>query len=154
RYVVCNADESDPGTFKDRVLMETDPFGVIEGITLAGFATQAERGYLYIRGEYPLAHARLSAAIDEAKKRGLLGPDIMGRGFQFDIELRRGGGAYICGEETSMFNSIEGYRGEPRSKPPFPVQHGLFGKPTAINNVETLVAALGMVRDGEEAYGA
>jgi NADH-quinone oxidoreductase subunit F len=153
-YVVCNADESEPGTFKDRVLLEADPFSVIEGLTLAGFATQSSRGYLYIRGEYPLGAQRLQNAIDSARARGLLGADLFGRGFDFDIELRRGGGAYICGEETSLFASIEGYRGEPRSKPPFPVQSGLFGKPTAINNVETLVAALDIVRDGAQAYGA
>jgi NADH-quinone oxidoreductase subunit F len=153
-YVVCNADESEPGTFKDRVLMELDPFAVIEAMTIAGYATGAERGYLYIRGEYPLAHARLHNAIERARTRGFLGADILGRGFSFDIELRRGAGAYICGEETSLFNSVEGFRGEPRSKPPFPAQSGLFGKPTAINNVETLVAALDIVRDGAQSYGA
>ena len=138
-YVVCNADESEPGTFKDRVLMEGDPFAVLEGMTIAGFATGSERGYLYVRGEYPLATRRMGAAIDAARAAGLLGENIMNAGFAFDVELRSGAGAYICGEETALFNSIEGKRGEPRNKPPFPVQAGLFGKPTVINNVETLV---------------
>ncbi|MEU6266072.1 NAD(P)H-dependent oxidoreductase subunit E [Saccharopolyspora shandongensis] len=139
-YLVCNADESEPGTFKDRVVMEGDPFAVIEAMTIAGFATGCARGYLYIRGEYPRATRRLRNAIAQARERGLLGRGILGRdGFDFDIELRRGAGAYICGEETAIFNSIEGYRGEPRSKPPFPVERGLFGKPTVVNNVETLI---------------
>jgi NADH-quinone oxidoreductase subunit F len=153
-YVVCNADESEPGTFKDRILMEQDPFAVIEAMTVAGFATGAERGFLFLRGEYPLAATRLGRAIDVARARGLLGDDVMGKGLRFDVELRLGAGAYICGEETALFNAIEGRRGEPRSKPPFPVQSGLFGKPTAINNVETLVAALDIVRNGAAAYRA
>jgi NADH-quinone oxidoreductase subunit F len=136
---VCNADESEPGTFKDRVVMEWDPFAVLEGMTIAGFATGAERGFLYVRGEYPRAIARLGTAIRAARAAGLLGPDVAGAGFRFDVEVRRGAGAYICGEETALFNSIEGQRGEPRAKPPFPVEHGLFGKPTVVNNVETLV---------------
>ena len=138
-YVVCNADESEPGTFKDRVLMEGDPFAVIEGMTIAGFATGSERGYLYVRGEYPLATRRMGMAIAAARAAGLLGENVMNAGFAFDLELRNGAGAYICGEETALFNSIEGKRGEPRNKPPFPVQAGLFGKPTVVNNVETLV---------------
>lgn len=153
-YVVCNADESEPGTFKDRVLLEHDPFGLIEAMTIAGFATGAEQGFIYLRGEYPLAHQRLSHAIAVARARGLLGRDVLGRGFTFDLELRRGAGAYICGEETALFNSLEGFRGEPRNKPPFPVQAGLFGKPTAINNVETLVAVLDIVRDGAASYAS
>jgi NADH-quinone oxidoreductase subunit F len=153
-YVVCNADESEPGTFKDRVLMESDPFAVLEAMSVAGFATGAERGYLYIRGEYPLATARLEHAISVLQSRGLLGSNILGSGFAFDVELRRGAGAYICGEETALFNSIEGFRGEPRNKPPFPVQSGLFRKPTAVNNVETLVAVLDIVRDGPAAYAS
>ncbi|MBK7860367.1 MAG: NAD(P)H-dependent oxidoreductase subunit E [Archangiaceae bacterium] len=152
-YMVCNADESEPGTFKDRVLLENDPFSVIEGMTVAAFATGSTKGYLYLRGEYPLAAQRLERAIGEARAKGLLGTNILSHRFDFDLELRRGGGAYICGEETSLFASIEGYRGEPRSKPPFPVQSGLFQHPTAINNVETLVAALDIVRDGAKAYG-
>ena len=138
-YLVCNADESEPGTFKDRVVMEGDPFALVEAMTIAGFAMAAEKGYIYLRGEYPLAKARLENAIAKARARGFLGENIMGGGFRFDLELRCGAGAYICGEETALFNSIEGKRGEPRSKPPFPVTHGLFGKPTGINNVETLV---------------
>jgi NADH-quinone oxidoreductase subunit F len=153
-YVVCNADESEPGTFKDRVLMEWDPFAVLEAMTIAGFATGSERGYLYIRGEYPLATARLEHAIEVLRSRRWLGVDILGSGFAFDIELRRGAGAYICGEETALFNSIEGFRGEPRNKPPFPVQSGLFRKPTSVNNVETLVAVLDIVRDGAGSYAS
>lgn len=153
-YLVCNADESEPGTFKDRIVMEGDPFALVEGMTLAGFATGSEKGYLYLRGEYPLAAARMQAAIDAARAAGLLGNNILGSGFSFDIEIRRGAGAYICGEETALFNSIEGKRGEPRNKPPFPVQSGLFGKPTAINNVETLVNVPLIVREGGDAYAA
>ncbi len=153
-YVVCNADESEPGTFKDRVLLEGDPFAVVEAMTIAGYATGSRRGYLYLRGEYPLALERLTHAIDAARAAGLLGTDILGSGFAFDVELRRGAGAYICGEETALFNSIEGLRGEPRNKPPFPAQVGLFGKPTAVNNVETLVAVLDIVRDGAASYGS
>jgi NADH-quinone oxidoreductase subunit F len=147
-YLVCNADESEPGTFKDRVLMEEDPFALIEAMTIAGVATGCEIGFLYIRGEYPRATRRLQLAIQEARARGLLGQNILGAGVEFDVELRRGAGAYICGEETALFNSIEGYRGEPRNKPPFPVQSGLFGKPTVVNNVETLVDVLDIVREG------
>ena len=151
-YLVCNADESEPGTFKDRVLMESDPFGLIEAMTIAGYATGAERGYLYIRGEYPLATRRLAGAISAARRRGYLGPDVMDEGFAFDIELRRGAGAYICGEETALLNSIEGYRGEPRNKPPFPSVSGLFGKPTVINNVETLYNVLEVLTEGGPAF--
>jgi NADH-quinone oxidoreductase subunit F len=151
-YIVCNADESEPGTFKDRVLLEQDPFAVLEAMILAGFATGSERGYLYLRGEYPLAAQRLGDAIRQFRAAGVLGDRVLDRDVRFDIELRSGAGAYICGEETALFASIEGYRGEPRSKPPFPVHSGLFGKPTAINNVETLVAALDIVRDGADHY--
>jgi NADH-quinone oxidoreductase subunit F len=151
-YFVCNADESEPGTFKDRVLMEGDPFAVIEALTVAGYATGSERGYVYIRGEYPLAAQRLQNAIDEAHAHGLLGADILGSGFRFDVEVRRGAGAYIAGEETALFNSIEGKRPEPRNKPPFPVTHGLFGKPTGINNVETLLNILEILRIGGQAF--
>jgi NADH-quinone oxidoreductase subunit F len=151
-YVVCNADESEPGTFKDRVLMEGDPFAVIEGMTIAGFATGSERGYLYVRGEYPLATRRTGMAIAAARAAGLLGTNVMNAGFAFDVELRSGAGAYICGEETALFNSIEGKRGEPRNKPPFPVQAGLFGKPTVVNNVETLVNIPLILSLGCEAY--
>ncbi|MBO0877217.1 MAG: NAD(P)H-dependent oxidoreductase subunit E, partial [Pseudonocardia sp.] len=123
-YLVCNADESEPGTFKDRVLLEGDPFALVEAMTIAGYAAGCERGYLYIRGEYPLATRRLEHAIEQARLRGYLGDDVMGEGFAFEIELRRGAGAYICGEETALLNSIEGYRGEPRNKPPFPSVSG------------------------------
>jgi NADH-quinone oxidoreductase subunit F len=152
-YLVCNADESEPGTFKDRLLMEEDPFAVVEGMTLAGFATGCERGFLYLRGEYPLAAERMAVAIAAARSAGLLGTNVLGAGFAFDIEIRRGAGAYICGEETALFNSIEGKRGEPRNKPPFPVQVGLFGKPTVVNNVETLVNVPALIREGGAAYG-
>ena len=152
-YVVCNADESEPGTFKDRVLLEADPFAVIEAMTIEGFATGGSRGYLYLRAEYPLAETRLAAAIAAARSAGLLGNDVAGSGWAFDIELRRGAGAYICGEETALFESIEGRRGEPRNKPPFPVEFGLFGKPTAINNVETLVNVLLILGEGDGVGG-
>ena len=151
-YLVCNADESEPGTFKDRVLMEGDPYALVEAMTIAGYATGAHRGYLYLRGEYPRALHLLEHAIGQARARGLLGDDVLGQGYAFDIEIRRGAGAYICGEETALFNSIEGYRGEPRSKPPFPVENGLFGKPTVENNVETLVNVLPILTMGAPAY--
>jgi NADH-quinone oxidoreductase subunit F len=153
-YLVCNADESEPGTFKDRVLMEEDPFAVLEAMTIAAAATASERGYIYVRGEYPLAIERLQSAVEQARVRGFLGDDILGERLSFDVEIRRGAGAYICGEETALFNSIEGRRGEPRNKPPFPVQAGLFGKPTAINNVETLVNVLDIVLAGGPAFAA
>ena len=153
-YLVCNADESEPGTFKDRVLLEEDPFAVIEAMTIAAFASGATHGYLYLRGEYPLALARVSHAIGQAREAGLLGPAVMGSTTGFDIEVRRGAGAYICGEETALFESIEGKRGEPRNKPPFPVDVGLFGKPTTVNNVETLVNVLPIVLRGGAAFAA
>jgi NADH-quinone oxidoreductase subunit F len=151
-YLVCNADESEPGTFKDRVLLEEDPFAILEAMTIAGFATGCERGYLYVRGEYPLAQARLRNAIDRARQRGFLGDDILGEGIRFDVELRSGAGAYICGEETALFNSIEGFRGEPRNKPPYPTQAGLFAKPTLVDNVETLANVLDIVLEGGPAF--
>jgi NADH-quinone oxidoreductase subunit F len=153
-YLICNADESEPGTFKDRVLMEGDPFAVIESMTIAAYATGCERGYIYVRGEYPLAQRRLEHAIALAHERRFLGPDVLGHGFAFDIEVRKGAGAYICGEETAIFGSIEGYRGEPRNKPPFPVVEGLFRQPTVVNNVETLVNVLDIVREGGPAFAA
>ncbi|MGW3118705.1 NAD(P)H-dependent oxidoreductase subunit E [Streptomyces sp. NPDC001107] len=153
-YLVCNADESEPGTFKDRVLMEGDPYALVEAMTIAGYATGAHQGYVYLRGEYPRALRRLEHAIAQARARGFLGDDVLGQGYAFDIEIRRGAGAYICGEETALFNSIEGYRGEPRSKPPFPVEKGLFGKPTVENNVETLVNVLPILTMGAPAYAA
>jgi len=151
-YIVCNADESEPGTFKDRVLMEQDPCALVEALAIMGYACGAEQGYIYIRGEYPLAESRLRTAIEQARSRGFLGPDVMGAGFAFDIDVRRGAGAYIAGEETALFNSIEGKRAEPRNKPPFPAQSGLFGKPTAINNVETLLCVPEILRIGGSAF--
>jgi NADH-quinone oxidoreductase subunit F len=151
-YLVCNADESEPGTFKDRIVIEEDPFALIEALTIAGFATGSELAYIYLRGEYPLAWQRLTNAIVEAQTHGLLGDDVMGSGLSFEVELRKGAGAYICGEETALFNSIEGYRGEPRNKPPFPVDVGLFAKPTVVNNVESLINVLDIVLGGGEAF--
>jgi NADH-quinone oxidoreductase subunit F len=141
-YVVCNADESEPGTFKDRVLMESDPFAVIEAVAIAGLATGSGKAFLYVRAEYPLAHRRLANAIETSRE--LLNG--------FEIELRIGAGAYVCGEETALFQSIEGFRGEPRNKPPFPVEVGLHGKPTAVNNVETLLNVLEVLREGGATY--
>jgi NADH-quinone oxidoreductase subunit F len=152
RLLVCNADEAEPGTFKDRGLMEGDPFLLVESMTIAGFAIGAERGFLYVRGEYPRAAFHVVRALETARAAGLLGGDILGSGFDFDIEIRMGGGAYICGEETALFNSIEGYRGEPRQKPPFPTEAGLFGLPTIVNNVETLVNLPLIVAEGGDAY--
>jgi NADH-quinone oxidoreductase subunit F len=153
-YLICNADESEPGTFKDRVILEGDPFSVIEAMTIAAYATGCEHGYIYLRGEYPLAQRRLERALEHARERQLLGDNILGRGLRFDIELRKGAGAYICGEETAIFGSIEGYRGEPRNKPPFPVERGLFGQPTVVNNVETLVNTLPIVLEGGVTYAS
>jgi len=154
RHLVCNADESEPGTFKDRVLLEEDPFAIVEAMTIAAYACGCERGFVYLRGEYPEAERRLGHAIATARRAGLLGADVAGAGFRFDVEIRRGGGAYICGEETALFNSIEGYRGEPRSKPPFPVEVGLFGQPTLVNNVETLASVPSIVLGGGAAFAA
>ncbi len=154
KHVIANADESEPGTFKDRVVMEHDPFAVVEALTIAGLAVGAEHGWVYIRGEYPLATERLANAIEAARGAGLLGADVMGSGCAFDIEIRRGAGAYICGEETALMESIEGKRGEPRNKPPFPTTHGLFGQPTVINNPETLLNVLDVLEGGPEAYAA
>ncbi len=148
KYVVCNADEAEPGTFKDRVVLEEDPFALVEAMTIAGYAIGATRGFLYVRGEYPLGEARMNGAIVQARERGLLGEDVLGAGFAFDIEVRRGAGAYVAGEEMAQLESIEGYRAEPRNKPPFPVEAGLFGRPTVINNVETLLNVPGIIVDG------
>ncbi|MCY4273155.1 MAG: NAD(P)H-dependent oxidoreductase subunit E [bacterium] len=152
KHVVANCDESEPGTFKDRVICERDPFAVIESMTIAGLATGAACGWIYIRGEYPRATRRLEGAIAQARAAGLLGRDAAGSGQRFDIELRRGAGAYICGEETALFNSIEGFRGEPRNKPPFPTTRGLFNQPTAVNNPETLLNVLHIATHGPDAY--
>jgi len=142
RYVVCNADESEPGTFKDRILLEEDPFAVVEAMTIEAFVVGATIGFVYIRGEYPLAESRITSAVAAARAAGLLGANVMGSSHAFEIEVRRGAGAYVCGEETALFESIEGHRGEPRNKPPYPVELGLFGQPTAINNVETMANVL------------
>ena len=152
KYVVCNADESEPGTFKDRVLLEEDPHRTLEGLIIEAFAIGAHTGYIYVRGEYPRAYACLEAALVEGRAAGYLGRDILGSGFDFDAELRMGAGAYICGEETALFESIEGKRGFPRVKPPFPTTHGLFGRPTAINNVETLCNVPLILTQGAAAY--
>ena len=153
-YLICNADESEPGTFKDRVILEGDPFSLIEAMTIAAYASGCESGYIYLRGEYPISLRRLENAIAQARDRGFLGPDILGRDFTFEIELRKGAGAYICGEETAVFGSIEGYRGEPRNKPPFPVDRGLFDHPTVVNNVETLVNIQSIVLEGGRGFAA
>lgn len=149
KHVVANADESEPGTFKDRVPMEEDPFSLVEATTIAAYGVGAENGWIFVRGEYPRAYQRLSRAVEQARAAGYLGRNILGRaGFHFDIELRQGAGAYICGEETALFEAIEGKRGFPRIKPPFPVTHGLFRQPTTVNNVETLLAILAVLNVG------
>ncbi len=152
KYIVCNADESEPGTFNYRVLLENDPFAILEGMLIAGIAIGAEKGFIYIRGEYPRAQKVMRDVIQEAKSHGYLGGDILGSGFSFDVEVRSGAGAYICGEETALFESIEGKQGLPRLKPPFPTTHGLFQKPTVINNVETFANVSLILRIGVEAY--
>lgn len=138
KYLICNADEGEPGTFKDRLILEGDPHSVLEGMAIAAYAIGASQGYIYFRGEYNLSIDRLQRAIEQAREYGLLGQDIFGSGFNFDIEIKVGAGAYVCGEETALINSIEGKRGEPRYKPPYPAAKGLWGKPTNVNNVETL----------------
>ncbi|MDR1945549.1 MAG: NADH-quinone oxidoreductase subunit NuoF [Desulfovibrio sp.] len=148
KYVVCNADEGDPGAFMDRSILEGDPHSVIEGMAIAAYAIGASRGFVYIRAEYPLAIRRLQLAVDQAHAAGLLGRKILGSGFSFDLELKFGAGAFVCGEETALLRSIEGGRGEPTSKPPFPAQSGLWGKPTIINNVETLANVPQILRRG------
>jgi len=152
KYIVCNADESEPGTFKDRVLLENDPYAILEGMLIAGFAVGAEKGFIYIRGEYPRIQKTFQQVITAARQHGYLGQNILGSDFNFDIELRSGAGAYICGEETALFESIEGKRGFPRLKPPYPTTHGLFQKPTVINNVETFANVSLMLRIGVEKY--
>lgn len=152
KYVICNADESEPGTFKDRMVLEGDPFSVIEAITIAGYAVGASDGYIYIRGEYRRAYQYLENAIQKAEQRGLLGEGIFGKDFHFHIHLHAGAGAYICGEETALIESIEGKRGQPRARPPYPPTFGLFGKPTLVNNVETLANIPHIVRNGGEWY--
>lgn len=152
KYIVCNADEGDSGTFADRLLMEADPFQLLEGMTIAGLAVGATQGYIYLRSEYPRAHEVLKTALANAYEGGYLGADIRGSGKRFDIEVRLGAGAYICGEETALLDSLEGKRGMVRAKPPLPAIVGLFGKPTVINNVLTLATASTVLAAGAEAY--
>jgi NADP-reducing hydrogenase subunit HndC len=152
KYIVCNADEGEPGNFKDRLIMEGDPHQIIEGMVIAGYAVGASKGYIYIRGEYQQSVAHTERAIGVAREMGLLGTNILGSGFDFDIEIFKGAGAYICGEETALLESLEGKRGESRTKPPFPPSCGLFGKPTVVNNVETLAAIPHIIANGSEWY--
>ncbi len=152
KYVICNADESEPGTFKDRLVLEGDPHGIVEAMAIAGYAVGANEGYVYVRGEYGLALERLSRAIHQARQMGFLGRSIFGSDFDFDIHIHAGAGAYICGEETALIESIEGKRGEPRSRPPYPTTHGLWGKPTLVNNVETLANVPHIIRNGAAWY--
>ncbi len=152
KYIICNADEGDPGAYMDRSVLEGDPHSVLEGMAIAGYATGASKGYIYVRAEYPLAVKRLEVALKQAKESGLLGKNILGSNFSFDIELRMGAGAFVCGEETALINSIEGNRGEPKKKPPFPVVRGLFGRPTVINNVETLANVPVIIQKGAKFF--
>ena len=154
KYVICNADEGDPGAFMDRSVLEGDPHSVLEAMAIAGYAIGASQGYVYVRAEYPIAVQRLQIAIDQAREYGLLGKDIFGTGFDFDVEIRLGAGAFVCGEETALMESIEGKRGEPRPKPPFPANKGLFGKPTIVNNVETLANIPVIINKGPEWFAS
>lgn len=154
KYVCCNADEGDPGAFMDRSILEGDPHAVLEAMAIAGYAIGANQGYIYVRAEYPIAVKRLGIAINQAREYGLLGKDIFGTGFDFDIELRLGAGAFVCGEETALMTSIEGNRGEPRPRPPFPAQKGLFGKPTLLNNVETYANIPQIILNGPEWFAS
>jgi NADP-reducing hydrogenase subunit HndC len=152
KYVVCNADEGEPGTFKDRLILEGDPHNVLEAMAIAGYAIGAAEGYVYIRGEYRQSIQKIQRAIEQARKYELLGKNIFGSSFNFDVFIREGAGAYVCGEETALIESIEGKRGEPRDKPPFPTQSGLWGKPTSVNNVETLASIPQIILKGAEWY--
>ena len=154
KYVACNADEGDPGAFMDRSVLEGDPHSVIEAMAIAGYAVGAHQGYIYVRAEYPIAVKRLEIAIGQAREYGLLGKDIFGSGFDFDLELRLGAGAFVCGEETALMTSIEGHRGEPRPRPPFPAVKGLFARPTLLNNVETYANITWILNNGPEQYAA
>jgi NADH-quinone oxidoreductase subunit F len=154
KYVVCNADEGDPGAFMDRTVLESDPHAVLEGMAVQAFATGANEGYIYCRAEYPLAIERLNIAIAQAEEKGYLGDNILGTDFCLHLHIKEGAGAFVCGEETALMASIEGERGMPRLRPPFPAQSGLFGKPTTINNVETLASVPWILRNGAEAYAA
>ena len=152
KYVVCNADEGDPGAFMDRSILEGDPHCVLEAMAIAGFAVGANQGYIYVRAEYPIAVNRLRIAIEQARNYGLLGNNILGKGFNFDIDIRLGAGAFVCGEETALLESVEGKRGQPRVKPPFPANEGLFHKPTLINNVETYANVTKIILNGSDWY--
>ncbi|MDO5441286.1 MAG: NADH-quinone oxidoreductase subunit NuoF [Bacillota bacterium] len=152
KYICCNADEGDPGAFMDRSVLEGDPHSVIEAMAIGGYAIGAHQGYIYVRAEYPTAVKRLNIAIKQAKEYGLLGKDIYGTGFDFDLELRLGAGAFVCGEETALMHSIEGYRGEPKNRPPFPANKGLFDRPTVLNNVETYANITWIINNGVKAY--
>jgi len=154
KYVVCNADEGDPGAFMDRSILEGDPHSVVEAMMIAGFAIGANKGYIYVRAEYPIAVHRFQTAINQARDYGILGENIWGTGFSFDLEVRLGAGAFVCGEETALLESIEGRRGQPRLKPPFPANSGLFGKPTLINNVETYANITKIILNGAEWYAS
>ncbi len=154
KYVVCNADEGDPGAFMDRSVLEGDPHCLIEAMTICGYATGATEGYVYVRAEYPIAVARLQIAINQAKEMGLLGKDIFGSGFDFDLHIKLGAGAFVCGEETALMTSIEGNRGEPRPRPPYPAVKGLFGKPTTENNVETFANIPAIIRNGGDWFAS
>ena len=154
KYVVCNADEGDPGAFMDRSVLEGDPHAILEAMCIAGYAIDAHQGYIYVRAEYPIAVHRLQIAIKQAREYGLLGKDIFGTGFDFDIDVRLGAGAFVCGEETALLTSIEGNRGEPKTKPPFPANKGLFGQPTIINNVETLANIPQIILKGAEWFAS
>ena len=152
KYVICNADESEPGTFKDRLVLEGDPHSILEAMTIAAYSIGASVGYIYVRGEYALAQERLAPAIVQSKEMGFLGKNIFGTDFNFEIHIHSGAGAYICGEETALIESIEGKRGEPRARPPYPTTNGLWGKPTLVNNVETLANIPSIIRNGAEWY--
>ncbi len=154
KYVCCNADEGDPGAFMDRSILEGDPHAVLEAMAIAGYAIGASQGYIYIRAEYPIAVERLEIAIRQAREYGLLGKNIFGKGFDFDIEIRLGAGAFVCGEETALMTSIEGKRGEPRPRPPFPALKGLFQKPTILNNVETYANIAQIINNGPEWFAS
>ena len=154
KYVCCNADEGDPGAFMDRSVLEGDPHALIEAMAIAGYTIGSKQGYVYVRAEYPIAVERLRIAIEQAKEYGLLGKDILGTGFEFDIDIRLGAGAFVCGEETALMTSIEGHRGEPRPRPPFPAIKGLFGKPTILNNVETYANIAPIILNGSKWYSS
>src|SRR5581483_1915009 len=154
RYLVVNSDEAEPSTFKDRMLIERDPHQLVEGIAIASFALGVHHAFVYVRGEFALGAERLTKAVAEARADGLVGPDMCGSGFDLDITIHRGAGAYICGEETALLNSLEGDRGMPRIRPPFPAIAGLYAKPTVVNNVETISTLPGIITMGGEAYGA